>query len=125
MFRSSPLRDRLKAVQQHRLCRVCLAQGHIARFCGIGFSCRISGCGRDHHYLLHNTQESDYGKSTEPRRENVTRGPITSQSTQIPDSDTRVIPRSTSVEQVNPVNPPAVCNSTAVKSNDTVAVTAV
>ena len=104
---------------------MCLSQGHIARFCGSGFRCRISGCGRDHHYLLQNTQESDYGKSTEPRRENVARGPITPQSTQIPDSETRVIPRPTSVEQVNPVNPPAVSNSTAVKSNDTVADTAV
>ena len=123
VFRNSPLRDRVKVVQQHRLCRVCLAQGHIARFCGSGFRCRISGCGRDHHYLLDHAQENDVGKSTEARHENVTRGPITPKSTQI--HDTRVIPGSTSVQQVNPVNPPAVCSSTAVQSNDTVAVTAV
>ena len=123
VFRNSPLRDRVKVVQQHRLCRVCLAQGHIARFCGSGFRCRISGCGRDHHYLLHHAQENDVGKNTEARHENVTRGPITPKSTQI--HDTRVIPGSASVEQVNPVNPPAVCSSTAVQSNDTVAVTAV
>ena len=54
----------------------------------------------------------------------MTRGLITSQSTQILDSDTLVILGAISVEQVNPDNPRVVCSSTALKSNDTVAVTA-
>ena len=57
-FRSASLNDRLKTVRQRGLCRLCLDQGHTAKQCDKGFTCRISGCGKDHHYLLHSPSES-------------------------------------------------------------------
>ena len=52
-FKSSDLRSRLRIVKQHRLCRTCLDEGHFARSCKSGFTCRVNGCGKDHHYFLH------------------------------------------------------------------------
>ena len=57
-FRSASLNDRLKTVRQRGLCKLCLDQGHTAKQCDRGFTCRISGCGKDHHYLLHFPSES-------------------------------------------------------------------
>lgn len=64
IFRSSSLRDRLKTVRQHRLCRMCLSEGHSAKQCTRGFTCGKTGCHRD-HYLIH-SEEGD-GKENEGR----------------------------------------------------------
>ena len=67
-FKSSDLRSRLRIVKQHRLCRTCLDEGHFARSCKSGFTCRVNGCGKDHHYLLHG--ELDTGKdNTGPKNQ--------------------------------------------------------
>ena len=46
IFRSSSLRDRLKTVRQHQLCRACLSEGHNAKQCPRGFACVRPGCGK-------------------------------------------------------------------------------
>ncbi|KAL9956038.1 hypothetical protein ACROYT_G037457 [Oculina patagonica] len=35
------------------MCGSCLSYGHFSRSCPKGFSCRKSGCGKRHHFLLH------------------------------------------------------------------------
>ena len=35
-----------------------------------GFTCRVSGCGKDHHYLIHPGENVD-GNSAEPTRQNT------------------------------------------------------
>ena len=35
---------------------ICLDEGHFAKCCKSGFTCRIRGCGKGHHYLLHRGQ---------------------------------------------------------------------
>ena len=52
-FKSTSYEDRLRAVQQKKLCGSCLAHGHFSRSCPKGFSCQKPGCGKKHHFLLH------------------------------------------------------------------------
>ena len=52
-FKSSTVNERLKVVKQHSLCRSCLDEGHFTKSCTRGFSCKVDGCGENHHYLLH------------------------------------------------------------------------
>lgn len=54
-FKGLALDERLKIVKKQGLCRICLGEGHFANSCTKGFSCRVTGCGSDHHYLLHPT----------------------------------------------------------------------
>ena len=85
-FKSAELEDRLKTVKEHKLCNICLDEGHFARFCRSGFTCRVSGCGMNHHYLIHREQsptkddlmgKDDYNKLEEQipsKNDEVTRG---------------------------------------------------
>ena len=87
-FKSAELEDRLKTVKEHKLCNICLDEGNFARFCRSGFTCRVVGCGMNHHYLIHREQSptkddltniDDYNKLEEliPSKSNeVTRGNI-------------------------------------------------
>lgn len=76
IFKSSSLKDRLKTVKQHGLCRTCLDPGHIAKSCTKGFTCRISGCGKDHHYLIHRTTEDRIKENHTPvSKDDPTRSP--------------------------------------------------
>jgi hypothetical protein len=56
VFKSASLEDRWKIVKQRRLCMICLDEGHFAKCCKSGFTCRMRGCGKGHHYLLHRDQ---------------------------------------------------------------------
>ena len=67
VFKSLATKDRLKTVKQHKLCRICLGEGHFARSCRSGFTCRIAGCGKQHHYLIHGDQN---GKDDDPNKNN-------------------------------------------------------
>ena len=58
-FKSSSPKDRLRTVKQQNLCRICLGEGHDVKSCAKGFTCRISGCGKDHHYLIHSASEDN------------------------------------------------------------------
>ena len=61
-------------------------EGHFARFCRSGFTCRVNGCGMSHHYLIHREQsptkddlmgKDDYNKLVEQipsKNDEVTRG---------------------------------------------------
>ena len=41
-------------MQQGGLCNKCLAKGHIAQECPkVNFKCQKSGCGGNHHTLMH------------------------------------------------------------------------
>ena len=70
VFRSAPLSDRLKTIRQHKLRRACLGESHSAKQCTRGFTCRMSGCGKDHHYLIHPGENAD-GNSAETTRHNT------------------------------------------------------
>ena len=52
-FNNASYEDRSRTVQQKKLCGSCLSYGHFSRSCPKGFSCRKSGCGKKHHFLLH------------------------------------------------------------------------
>ena len=56
VFKSASLEDRWEIVKQRRLCMICLDEGHFAKCCKSGFTCRMRGCGKGHHYLLHRDQ---------------------------------------------------------------------
>jgi len=52
-FKNASYEDRSRTVRQKKLCGSCLSYGHFSRSCSKGFSCRKSGCGKKHHFLLH------------------------------------------------------------------------
>ena len=55
-FRSASLNDRLKNVRQRGFVN-CVLTNDLLQNCAIGYSCRLSGCGKDHRYLLHPVTE--------------------------------------------------------------------
>ena len=61
IFRISSLRDCLKTVRQHRLCRARLSEGHNAKRCPRRFACARPGCGKDHYYLIHSSEADGNG----------------------------------------------------------------
>ena len=121
IFRSSSLRDRLKTVRQHRLCRVCLSEGHSIRECTKGFTCRKAGCGRDHHYLIHSDEGNSNRNGTRPTNSNV------SPSSGVAERSVteRCSPLMPTTVRVNPATPPVLNESTAASPSDPVTVGAV
>ena len=116
IFRSSSLRDRLKTVRQHRLCRICLSEGHGAKQCTKGFTCGKAGCSRDHHYLIHSDKEDESrasGRNALPsaRSSSVVERSITEPPSTLEPS-----------AKVNPVTPSTVQESTAAASSHPVTV---
>ena len=85
-FRSASLNDRLKTVRQRGLCKLCLDQGHTAKQCDRGFTCLISGCGKDHHYLLHFPSESVDEKNPRNPSSNAVEGSANSSNVQAPNT---------------------------------------
>ena len=116
------LSERLKTVQQHGLGRICLDREHSAKFCKKGFTCRISGCGKDHHYLIH--PESDDENSSRVSSNNVPESVAISNSAQTPDAQVRNTV-SSGAKEPSPVTSHAVCSSTSAIFSDPVAVGAV
>lgn len=53
VFRNLSHEDRLRTIEQKKLCGSCLGHGHFSRSCPKGYSCRKPRCGRKHHSLLH------------------------------------------------------------------------
>ena len=118
-FKSSSLKDRLKIVKQHGLCRACLEEGHCAKSCTKGFKCRISGCGKDHHYLIHSEDVGgDHAKNSgNPTPKSAERNAQAREATSESRERTRTTSQST---------PPTVCpNAIAVEPTDTVTVSAI
>ena len=85
-FRSASLNDRLKTVRQRGLCKLCLDQGHTAKQCDRGFTCLISGCGKDHHYMLHFPSESVDEKNPRNPSSNAVEGSANSSNVQAPNT---------------------------------------
>ena len=85
-FGSASLNDRLKTVRQRGLCKLCLDQGHTAKQCDRGFTCLISGCGKDHHYLLHFPSESVDEKNPRNPSSNAVEGSANSSNVQAPNT---------------------------------------
>ena len=55
-FKKLTYEEKRKFVQRNLLCFKCLCAGHYARECPkIEFKCRIEGCNKEHHTLLHPT----------------------------------------------------------------------
>ena len=53
-FRGFTHEEKRKVVQQGGLCNKCLVKGHIAKECPkVNFKCQKSGCGGNHHTLMH------------------------------------------------------------------------
>ena len=124
IFRSSSLRDLLKTVIQHRLCRVCLSEGHSVKTCTKGFTSRKAGCGRDHHYLNHSDEGNGNRNGTRPTSIKVSPSAVESDATERSVTERRGPKVSTTV-RVNPVTPPILDDSTAASSSDPVTVDAV
>ena len=80
------MNDRLKTVHQHGLCRLCLDERHTAKQCDRGFTCRISGCGKDHHYLLHSPSESVDERNPRNPSRNAGEGSADSSNVQVPNT---------------------------------------
>lgn len=120
-FKSSSLKDRFKLVRQHGLCRACLEEGHCAKSCTKGFKCRISGCGKDHHYLIHSEdvggdRAKDSGNSSAKSVE---------RNAQAREVAPEIQEGTTSVKTTSQSTPPTVSpNAIAVEPNDPVTVSA-
>ena len=56
-FQSKSLADRKKVVETYKLCWNCLAKGHRIKQCQSKVTCRVDGCGKRHHTLLHETKK--------------------------------------------------------------------
>ena len=69
-FGTAPYKERLQTVQQKKLCGSCLRQGHFSRSCPKEFSCRVPGCEKKHHFLLHPPESL---KTTEPVAKQIER----------------------------------------------------
>lgn len=57
--------DRTKYVQNKGLCFNCLSPGHMARACKSEGRCRVNGCGKCHHTLLH----KDANEFSQPKKQ--------------------------------------------------------
>ena len=125
VFRSAPLSDRLKTVPQHRLCRICLEDGHSAKQCSRGFTCRISGCGKDHHYLIHSSGENIEENCVRDNNRNTPGSSASTSNAQEPVTELHSSQAPTMAKPANPVASPVVSESRTLRSSDSVAVCSV
>ena len=58
-FASLDEKFRKQAVQERKLCFVCLRKGHISKFCRNKKKCEVDGCKMIHHPLLHNNAKKE------------------------------------------------------------------
>ena len=76
IFKAATLTEKLKVVNQQRLCRRCLEKGHFAASCKRKFVCLKKGCGKEHHWLIHPEEwkqkdDADDPRNDKPEIENV------------------------------------------------------
>ena len=113
IFRSSSLRDRLRTVRQHRLCRACLSEGHSAKQCTRGSTCAKSGCGKDHHHLIHSDEVDVKGSNIQANRRDALRDAENKGTAVEAVADPRSVPRSIATN-IGSGTPPRVSNNTTV-----------
>ena len=121
IFRSSSLRDRLKTVRQHRLCRARLSEGHNAKQCPRGFACARPGCGKDHHYLIHSSEADGNGCGTQTNGRDTFRITETNGAAKLTVVDIRSAPGSIAAK-IGLDSPPRVCKNSTTPSSEPVTV---
>ena len=82
IFKNASYEDRLRTVQQKKLCGSCLAHGHFSRSCPKGFSCRKPGCGKKHHSLLH-PMDSKENKEPAAKQNGIDQQPVVQDQTSV------------------------------------------
>lgn len=58
-FISKSLEEKQKVVELYKLCWNCLSKGHIIKNCNSEVRCRMRGCGKKHHTLIHQPDKSE------------------------------------------------------------------
>ncbi|CAB3984661.1 Hypothetical predicted protein [Paramuricea clavata] len=64
--KAATLTEKLKVVNQQRLCRRCLEKGHFAASCKRKFVCLKKGCGKEHHWLIHPEERKQKDDADDP-----------------------------------------------------------
>lgn len=82
IFKNASYEDRLRTVQQKKLCGSCLAHGHFSRSCPKGFSCCKPGCGKKHHSLLHH-MDSKENKEPAAKQDGINQQPVVQDQTSV------------------------------------------
>ena len=82
IFKNASYEDRLRTVQQKKLCGSCLAHGHFSRSCPKGFSCRKPGCGKKHHSLLH-PMDSKENREPAAKQDGINQQPVVQDHTSV------------------------------------------
>ena len=52
-FRSFSVTDRIKTVNDHKLCKICLANNHSTEMCKSNYRCNVEHCEGKHSKLIH------------------------------------------------------------------------
>ena len=54
-FTKKSITDRKKVVEEEKLCWNCLSKGHVVKDCKSTYTCKIEGCNKKHHTMLHHS----------------------------------------------------------------------
>ena len=57
-FKNKPIEEKIKKVEEQRLCWNCLSKGHVLKDCKSQHRCKVSGCNQQHHTLIHREKNS-------------------------------------------------------------------
>ena len=100
-FRSLSVKDRLKFVQEQRLCVNCFQPGHRGKDCPHSWACNVEGCGLKHNRWLHLPMTSEPAASTVDNKQPAAQlfEPTTNTSNPNTRKETNVIVASTGVSQ--------------------------
>ena len=71
-FLSKSLPEKKAFVVKENLCFNCLSKGHVLKNCKSDFSCRIDGCSKKHHTLLHDESRVNINVSSNVSNAKVT-----------------------------------------------------
>ena len=52
-FKMKPVKDRIDFAAKEKICKNCFSKTHLLKDCICSMKCRIDGCGKKHHTLLH------------------------------------------------------------------------
>lgn len=73
-FKAKSSRERTELVKNNRLCFNCLSSNHHVKQCKSTGRCRVSGCGKPHHTLLHYERKEEKSDSSNTQTTDVTKG---------------------------------------------------
>ena len=52
-FKRKPVKERIDFVTKEKICKICFSIIHLLKDCICSIKCRVDGCGKKHHTLLH------------------------------------------------------------------------